>query len=156
MDKIEKKHCLHKDKPDPERKCKNKNFTTKMMFMAAVARLSFNHSNNRWSNGLLGIWPFVVQKEAVQTSKNRTKGMLETKGITVGAKEHMAVMFEKNFPVTMKKWPAAEAKQTIHIQQDNARAHTFSIDRQVGKIATLKGWDIKIKRQPARSPDNLE
>lgn len=65
IDKRQRSFYLHKDEPDPHRRCKNKSYLTKVMFMAAVARPRFLTAENKWFNGLIGIFPFVEQVEAV-------------------------------------------------------------------------------------------
>ena len=36
---------------------------------------------------------------------------------------------------------------------DNAKPHTEAVDRRFHEAAKKGGWDIRIKRQPAKSPD---
>lgn len=63
---------------EPHRTCKN---ITKVMFLAAVARLRFDANHNEVFSGKIGIFPFTYKEPAKRTSKNRVAGTMETKAI---------------------------------------------------------------------------
>jgi len=154
-EKVKKNFCMHKKEADlmPKRRCKNKRFIPKLMFAAAVARPRYNSNANKWFTGLICIEPFVVTEPAVRSSKNRPAGTPVVKAINVKQKQHRDMMIQKILPAIFQKWPHSQRNKTIYIQLDNAGPHTPSIDRECEKFAADKGWDIKIRRQPANSPD---
>ena len=110
-------------------------------------------AKNQWFTGLLGIWPFCRQVRAQRSSRNRAAGTLETKLVNVDNKQHKKMMLEHILPAIVAQWPAADQKRRVYIQMDNALPHLISIDRTVEAEAKKQGLDLKIKRQPANSPD---
>ncbi|KAF0682515.1 Aste57867_25371 [Aphanomyces stellatus] len=65
------------------RAAKSKRFLTKVMFLAAVARPRYDVNRKRIFDGKIGIWPFVEKSPAKRKSKNRAKGTLVTKSVSV-------------------------------------------------------------------------
>ncbi|CAN0230263.1 unnamed protein product [Discosporangium mesarthrocarpum] len=61
-----------KDAPKPLR-AQSKRFTTKMMFLTAVARPRMI-SDGVWFDGKIDIWPIADAVAAMRSSKNRKKG----------------------------------------------------------------------------------
>lgn len=79
--KAEKFYLLPEEN-DPERTCKSKNFTTKVMFLTAIARPRFDANGYEVFSGKLGTFPFVTKQPAKRSSVNRMAGTLKTKPIT--------------------------------------------------------------------------
>ena len=53
----------------------------------------------------------------------------------------------------MEKWPVGGKKNTIFIQQDNARPHASMHNAAVEEEGRKHGWKFAIRNQPANSPD---
>eukprot|EP00531_Pseudo-nitzschia_arenysensis_P008281 CAMPEP_0116122372 /NCGR_PEP_ID=MMETSP0329-20121206/4179_1 /TAXON_ID=697910 /ORGANISM="Pseudo-nitzschia arenysensis, Strain B593" /LENGTH=241 /DNA_ID=CAMNT_0003616215 /DNA_START=134 /DNA_END=855 /DNA_ORIENTATION=- len=138
---------------EPERKCQNKSQMTKVMFMAAVARPQRDTNANRWFDGLLGIWGFVEAIPAKKSSKYRPRGTVETKIVKVDSKQHAKMMIENVIPAIKERFPRKSKNKPIYIQMDNAAPHSNKTDDLVNAACKSDGWDIRLKRQPAKSPD---
>src|SRR5689334_785864 len=76
-------YYLCPDEPEKLRTCKSKRFIEKVIFLAAVARLRFDHSRNEFFEGKIGIWPFVIEEPAQRKSTNREAGTLVTRPTNV-------------------------------------------------------------------------
>ncbi|TBU20118.1 hypothetical protein CWI38_0129p0040 [Hamiltosporidium tvaerminnensis] len=104
-------------------------FSTKIMFMAAVARPRYDAHRKLYFDGKIGIWPFVYQEPAQRNSKKRAKGTMITKNVK---------------SVTAK---------TIYVQQDNAKPNFFDNDADIVALGSADDWNIQFKLQTANSPD---
>ncbi|XP_049383023.1 uncharacterized protein LOC125847448 [Solanum stenotomum] len=139
---------------NPYRSCKSKNFITKVMFMAVVARPRFDQNGVELFSGKIGIFPFVVKEAAKRNSKNRATGTLETKPILSMTKDITRnCLIEKVLPAIRSKWPISESNTPIFIQQDNARPHIDINDMEFNEAAREGGFDIRLCFQPPNSPD---
>jgi hypothetical protein len=56
-------------------------------------------------------------------------------------------------PAIVSCWPQEDIRQTIWIQQDNARTHIAADDPAFALAVAQTGLDIRIKNQPPNSPD---
>nr|XP_016499741.1 PREDICTED: uncharacterized protein LOC107818270 [Nicotiana tabacum] len=140
--------------PNPYRSCKSKNFITKVMFMAAVARPRLAEDGIELFSGKIGIFPFVFKEPAKRNSKNRVAGTLETKPILSVTKDvTRTCLIEKVLPAIRSKWPLSQSNAPIFIQQDNARPHLSVNDLQFTEAAQQDGFDIRLCFQPPNSPD---
>jgi hypothetical protein len=101
----------------------------------------------------IGVWPFIKEIPAQRKSKNRPRGTLETKSITVTRDVMRDFIIDKLLPAIQATWPAEDAGQTIFIQQDNARPHILPDDILFKEVANKTGLNIKLLQQPANSPD---
>lgn len=147
-------YYLGLDEPDPIRTCKSKRYITKVMFLAAVARPRYDYGKKVWFNGLIGIWPYVYEEPAKRHSKNRPAGTMVTKVIeTIDAAQHRRMMLEHVLPAIMNSWPNQRKDTPIYVQQDNAKPHSYTLDKELQNAALICNWDIRIKRQPSNSPD---
>lgn len=154
MTQNDRTYYLAPGEDPPHRTSKSKRYTTKVMFMAAVARPRYDTTAKNWFNGLLGIWPYVYKEPAKKNSKNRVAGTMVTKNIeSINTFQHRKMMYEKVIPSIKSKWPLSHRTKSIFIQQDNAKPHSFALDNEISNEISIDGWDIKIKRQPANSPD---
>ncbi|XP_058765058.1 uncharacterized protein LOC131638515 [Vicia villosa] len=145
---------LVKDEEDPIRTYKSKNFITKVIFLVAVARPRFNLQQNVALNGLIGIFPFVIQEPSRRSSVNRHAGTLETKAMTSITKDVMRTfLLQKVLPAIKEKWRREEIGHPILIQQDNASLHPNCEDGEFRLAASYDGLDIRLMCQPPNSPD---
>lgn len=140
--------------PNPYRACKSKNFITKVMFMAAVARPRYDEDGVEYFSGKIGIFPFVIKEPARRNSKNRVVGTLETKPILSVTKDvTRTCLIEKVLPAIRSKWPLSRSNGPIFIQQDNARPHLGVNDVEFNEATRQGGFDIRLCFQPPNSPD---
>ncbi len=89
---------------------------------------------------------------AKRNSRNRPAGALETKPITVTLDVYRSFLLEKVFPAIMNEWPA-DKNHPVYVQQDNARRHIPSHDKEIREKGREDGWNIVLCNQPANSPD---
>ena len=154
MTKKMEKYYLLPEEDVPHRTCQSKNYITKVMFLAAMARPRFDEEGNETFSGKIGVFPFVTLQPAIRRSKNRDAGTLELKASNSVKREDIrACLIEKVIPVIHEKWPAEDQGKTIFIQQDNARTHVGSGDKQFQEAACKNGFNIRLMCQPANSPD---
>ncbi|XP_060215627.1 uncharacterized protein LOC132642464 [Lycium barbarum] len=142
------------EEANPYRSCQSKNFITKIMFMAAVARPRYDEDGIELFSGKIGIFPFVFQGPAKRNSKNRVAGTLETKPILSVTKDvTRSCLIEKVLPAIRSKWLLAHANAPIFIQQDNVRPHLSVNDLEFNEAAKQDGFDIRLCFQPPNSPN---
>lgn len=151
----QRRYYLELDEPDPHRQVKSKRFITKVMFLAAVARPRFDTFRNEWFDGKIGIWPFVKIEPAKRNSRNRCRGTPISTPVVVDRNEFRKMLIEKVLPAIRSKWPGNpdERRNTIYIQQDNAKPHISSADPEFIQHAASDGYDIRLVCQPPNSPD---
>jgi hypothetical protein len=97
------------------------------------------------------MWPIVEHCAAQRQSDNHEHGDIVTRPIICNRDKYCELMIEKVLPVIKEKWPHNE--RDILIQQDGAPAHIFADDIEFGLQARAGNWNIRIKTQPAKSPD---
>lgn len=154
MTKKMEKYYLLPSEEEPYRTCQSKNFITKVMFMAAMARPRFDEEGNEVFSGKIGIFPFVSVEPAKRKSKNREAGTLEMKASTSVKREDIrACLINKVIPMIHERWPKEDHGKTIFIQQDNARTHIDCGDKEFNEAASKNGFDIRLICQPPSSPD---
>ncbi len=143
----------------PERSVKNSQHPIQVMFIVAYARPRYCEVTGEWFDGKIGCWPFVVQQAAKRNSKNRPAGTMETKSIRVTKEVYREFLLKKIIPAIRQKWPLSyfddhlDHSKTIWIQQDNAKVHVSPTDAAVVQGGKRFGYDIRVKNQPANSPD---
>jgi hypothetical protein len=71
---VSSRYILAEDEDPPHLTCHNKRFITKVMFLAAVARLRYDYANLEGFDGKIGIFPLVTKHEAMRTTKTRRTG----------------------------------------------------------------------------------
>ncbi|KAL6564551.1 hypothetical protein OROMI_016001 [Orobanche minor] len=146
------KYYLLPEECDPERSCKSKNFLTKIMFLAAMARPRFDSMGNVTFSEKIGIFPFVSEQPAKRNSVNRAAGTLEIKPMTsVGKDTCRSFLIGKVLPAILEKWP--DRNTPIRIQQDNARTHIDPNDEEFRAAVSRLGLNIQLTCQPPNSPD---
>ncbi|CAA7027457.1 unnamed protein product [Microthlaspi erraticum] len=138
MTKKMEKYYLLPEEEDPHRTCQSKNFITKVMFLAAMARPRFDEEGNETFSGKIGIFPFVSLEPAKRRSKHRAAGTLEWKASTSVKREHVKdFLINKVIPVIHERWPKEDLGKTIFIQQDNARTHINCGDKDFEEVALM-------------------
>jgi hypothetical protein len=131
---------------------KSKQFITKVMFLCAVARPRWDTRANRYFNGKLGIWPFVEKVPAQRTSRNRPRGTLNTKPISVTKDVYKTFIIEKVLPAIEEKWPPqCQRDMTIKLQQDNAKPHRIHNDLELSQHMSTMTVKVELFDQPPNS-----
>ena len=142
------KFYLGKDEPDPLRTTKSKRFTKKVMFLAAVSRPRWDPHRKCYFDGKLRIWPFVTKEKAQHNSRNRPAGIMVTKVMTFVTKDNIHnSLIEKVLVAILEKFPRTSHRNTIKIQQDNARPHIHSTDPLFKEASEKLGLNIEIVNQ---------
>jgi hypothetical protein len=138
---------------EPHRSTKSKKYITKVMFLCAVARPRFDYTAKHYFDGKIGMWPFVESVPAKRASRNRPKGTMETKSISVTAEVYRQFIVDKVLPAIEEKWPQSYRSMTIKLQQDNAKPHRINNHPDV--LARLATMSVKVEmvQQPPNSPD---
>jgi hypothetical protein len=113
-----------------------------------------------FSNGLIGIWPFVEYVPAKKKSKNRAKGTLEAKSVSVTGRVFADKMLESPSGVMstiiakLKSYAVGENCIGVRIGLDNALPHQKKITLNEITSAGISGdRNIKLFFQPSQSPD---
>ncbi|ETV88327.1 hypothetical protein H257_01600 [Aphanomyces astaci] len=75
LTKVKRNFYVYDDEDIALRSVKSKQFITKVMLLAAVARPRYDSSKKKFFDGKVGVWPFVEVAPAKRTSKNRPKGL---------------------------------------------------------------------------------
>jgi len=104
-------------------------------------------------SGKIGVWAFVKEVPAARKSQNRARGTLETKSIIVNRNVMREYLIEKVIPAIKSCWPHDAVRETIFIQQDNARTHVLPNDPAFLEAVAATGLDIRLMQQPPNSPD---
>jgi hypothetical protein len=146
------------DEEPPTRRCASKAHMTKVMFLCAVARPRWDYTTNSMWDGKVGLWPIGEIRGAQRNSVNRPAGTPEWHNIAVTRRVYRSLLINKVLPAIQEKWPnLATFGRTIRIQQDGAKAHISPDDPAFVNIALIRGLNVELYTQPARSPDlNVE
>ena len=152
-DLVTRRVLLADDETEPYRTVKHKSHIDKVMFLCAVARPRFDHTENRIWDGKIGIWPFARLSPALRSSANRPAGTMEWKTFKVDKEAYKTMMIEQVLPAIMEKCPIAMLDGGVWIQHDNAPAHIRNDDADFLAAVQATGVDVKIYCQPPNSPD---
>ncbi|WOG82535.1 hypothetical protein DCAR_0101700 [Daucus carota subsp. sativus] len=154
MTRKNEKYYLLPNEEDPYRICKSKNFVTKVMFLAAIARPRFDVEGKEIFSGKIGLFSFFTKLPAKRSSVNRATGTMETKVMTSVKRETVrSVLINNVVPAILEKWPREDANSIINIQQDNAKTHIDPNDKEFCEAVQQSCLNIKIRCQPTNSPD---
>ena len=151
LTKKKRTYYLTPEEAKPERSIQSKSRIGKVMFLCAVARPR-RDANGVTFDGKIGIWPFIKLTPARKKSKNRAKGTMEVKTVTVTRDVHRDYLCNKVLPAIEALWPDDD-EGTIYIQQDNTRTHVLPSDPAFLSAVRKTGMDIQLMQQPANSPD---
>lgn len=153
MTKKKRKYYLLPEEDDPTRTVQNKNNIGKVMLLTVVASPRRDAQGTVIFSGKIGVWAFVKEVPAARKSQNRARGTLETKSIIVNRNVMREYLIEKVIPAIKSCWPHDAVRETIFIQQDNARTHVLPNDPAFLEAVAATGLDIRLMQQPPNSPD---
>lgn len=140
----------------PQRKVSHKSHILKVMFLAANARPRYDADGNCTFDGKIGMWPFVEQRAAINNSKNRKAGTMETHCVSVTKDVYRKFVIDKVLPAIITKWPRDRSMrvQRIALQADNPHTHFKETDPLWVEAADAHPrFKFYFKKQPTRSPD---
>ncbi|KAH6834306.1 hypothetical protein C2S53_004669 [Perilla frutescens var. hirtella] len=141
------------EEAEPHRSCKSNKFIAKIMFMCAVCRPLFATDGTVLFDGKIGVFPFTHKVPAQRSSKNRSRGILETKAIESVTKEVIKnCLINQILPAIKEKWPPFASK-VIYIQQDNAKPHIKDSDLIFREASNTDGFEFTLVQQPPNSPN---
>ncbi|GMF64654.1 unnamed protein product [Phytophthora lilii] len=150
LKKDKQRFYLGEFEEDPYISVKNKNYIVKVMFLVAVARPRWVAKSHRIWDGKIGLWPFAIYEPAQRSSKNRAAGTLELKTYNVDRDIYRQALCRMVIPRIKAIWPSGKR---VVLQHDNAKPHVEADDPEVVAACREGGWDMKIRPQPANSPD---
>ena len=140
------------EEPTPQRHAPSKRFIPKVMFLSAICRPHRNKETGVVEfDGKLGIFPFIQREPAKRASRNRPRGTLVVKNVTVDAQAYLDMLCDEVLPAIHQKFPNLDVQ--IKIQQDNAGPHVDPLDATWREAVESTGVDIELYNQPANSPD---
>ena len=147
----------------PNKTAKHKQHIPKLMFLAANARPRWDYRNNMMFDGKLGLWPIAEQLPAQRASRNRARGTLEWKSVSVTKEVYTTFLFDKVVVSILSNWPRGRNTRKVRIQQDNAKPHLspdeFKViweerkEQMQSEFADGQEFDITLYNQAAQSPD---
>lgn len=111
------------------RHAQSKRYSTKVMFLCAVARPRFDKAGNVLFDGNIGFWGFTEEAEAQHSSKNRPRGTIEMKPVNMDRVEYRDMLMENVFPAIKAKCPSR--RKPVDVQQDGAPAHVKESDMEI-------------------------
>ncbi|OWZ19897.1 Mar9 Transposase [Phytophthora megakarya] len=139
------------------RQRKSKRFIGKTMFLAAVARPTYNRDGRAVFDGKIGIWDFTKRTVAQRSSCYRPATTIKTKNLdSVNEVVYKRYKIDYVIPAIRSAWPISERGMPIFIPQDNATPHAITNDLDVLWAGLSDGWNIRVKhQQPNRSDLNV-
>ncbi|KAH6785499.1 hypothetical protein C2S51_037954 [Perilla frutescens var. frutescens] len=115
MKKDTHRFYMTSDEAEPHRTCKSKKFISKIMFICAVSRPLLAANGSVLFDGKIGVFPFTHKVPTKRSSKNRSRGSLETKAIESITQEVIRDCLINQVLLAIKaKWPL-EASKVIYI-----------------------------------------
>ncbi|CAN0504623.1 unnamed protein product, partial [Discosporangium mesarthrocarpum] len=101
-------------------------------------------------DGKIGIWPIADTLAAIRSSKNRKKGTMMLKPVTLNAERYKELMIDEVIPAIKARMPRPPG-HTIFVRQDGAKPHTGRGAMEA--IQAKAGDGIILETQPSNSPD---
>lgn len=150
-----KTYYLAPGEAPPERSVGHKSHIPKIMFISAVARPRRCSTSNTYFDGKLGIWPIATWVPAQRSSRNRPRGTMELKPVSLNAEVYNKLLLDHVIPAINEKWPQHYRNRRIYLQQDNAPPHkdATNTNPELAAAIAATGLDIVFANQPAQSPD---
>jgi hypothetical protein len=145
-------YILTCDEDNPIRTTRNRNHIEKVMFLCAVARPRMNPLTGQMFDGKIGAWPIGDFGEAIRNSVHRPRGAEVWRNESMTRIKYKDMLINQVLPAILEKFPYEQGR-TIILQQDNASSHCDHRDPNIAEALTRLGLDLKIKYQPANSPD---
>lgn len=138
-------------------KTQHKSHIPKIMFMVAMARprVVQTPEGEVHFDGKLGMWPIADLVPAQRNSRNRPRGTLEYKGISLTADIYREFFTMEGgiFDSIKEKMPWLRGTH-VFIQHDGAKPHTgLNNEALIAEAGSTDGWSFVMDRQPAQSPD---
>lgn len=130
LKKDSQKDYLIMDEEKPEPTSKRKNFILKVMFLYAIARLSYDQHCKCFFRGKIGLWFWAETASAHRSSRNRPAGTLGMKPWNVNCDLYRTYFTEKFFPTIRSKF-TTEHRSHVVVQQNSARPHVSINDAVV-------------------------
>jgi hypothetical protein len=153
MKQVNKTYFPAEGEAETHQIAKSKHFIYEVMFLAAVARPSFNTTWNSHFDGKLGIFPFTTMVPAQRSSRNRPAGTMVMKPMAVTKKVYCDFICNKVIPAIKDKWPLCHWSVDIKVQQDNAKPHLIrNHDPQLQTAVAAIGLNVTLVDQPPISP----
>jgi hypothetical protein len=162
LTRVTERYYLADDEPRPHRVIGHKCHIPKCMHLAANARPHWDAQRNQWFDGKLGLFPIAEQVAAQRSSRNRPRGTLEWKSVSLTKVVYGNFLFEKVVPSILRLWPRG-GERRIQLQHDNATPHLTTEEFQTrwleekDELQNIHGggldWEISLYCQPANSPD---
>jgi hypothetical protein len=148
-------YYMTEDERPPDRQAVSKRKIEKVMFLCAVTRPRYDPHTKESFDGKIGIWPMSKLKREKHDSKNRKKGTLEVKDVSVTGKVYMHYILYYVLPAIAKNAPPSMKRQPIFLQQDNASAHlcVTASSRKIQLKCKQLGITVIPVFQPPNSPD---
>jgi hypothetical protein len=95
----------------------------------------------------------VEKVPAQRASRNRARGTLITKSISVTKEVYKTFIMEKVLPAIEEKWPQCHRDMTIKLQQDNAKPHRIHNDPELLQHMSTMAVKVELFDQPPNSLD---
>ena len=139
------------DEEEPYRHVQYKSFSTKIMFLCAVAMPRYDMRENAWFDGKIGIWPIRKWEPAKQSSKKCAKGTPVWKNQCITRDVYHEYLIQKFLPVVKEKWPTCNAR--IQLQKDDGNSHILEDDMEFKEGVDEIGLNLTVFTQSPNSPD---
>ena len=150
----EKVRSLPDDPVFPREPCANKQNIEKAMFLSCLAHPQLKQ-DGRLFDGLLACMAFTKKEPAKRTSKNRLRGTLVTKNVTVNATTYKDIVIREGglLDIIREKMSGIDYDEIV-LQMDNATAHVAKgVIPAIEAAAVERGLRLRIKCQPPQSPE---
>ncbi|KAF0715607.1 Aste57867_3297 [Aphanomyces stellatus] len=141
LTKAKKKIYVYDEEEVALRSCKSKRLITKVMFLSAVARPRYDANAKRVFDGKIGIWPFVEESPAARTTKNRQKGAMVTKYVSVDLEIYSDMIINQVILAFTLKIPRATQRRGVTLRQDNATPH-WCVTTEMLKARRIHGLKV--------------
>ncbi|ETV74119.1 hypothetical protein H257_11084 [Aphanomyces astaci] len=115
LTRVKKKFYVYDDEEVAARSVKSKNFITKVIFLAAVARPRYDPAIKKDFDGKIGIWPFVEIVAAKRKRINREKRTPVTVPQNVNGGVYKEFMLQKVVPAVLARFPVGELRRGVRI-----------------------------------------
>lgn len=77
---------------------------TKVMFVVAVARPRYDHQGRMVFDGMIGLWPVIETRTAVQNSKHRRAGAEVIVPVEINRDRYKSILVNSLIPAIKVKW----------------------------------------------------
>jgi hypothetical protein len=119
LTRVMERYYLADNEPQPHYMIGHKCHIPKCMHLAANARPHRDAQRNQWFDGKLGIFPIAEQVPGQRSSRNRPRGTLVWKLVSLMKVVYGDFLFEKVVPSILQLWSRGGDRR-VQIQHDNA------------------------------------